>query len=208
MTAAADVVPTTEDILEAVDCVQENTIEGGGVVASSSGARNPKRKSSNSRFEVTRHPVRLDDIRDRRERQSEVQRSRAPIPPPSGSTIPSTSISRGYWGGDWASSVPSRCEFEVRVDFLPCVNIDDVKRDVETTMRGRAGELGLGLDIACEGFHADGAVDDENVNGGSRSLQRDFVETIQRCNHLVLSSSSPHDVGGFAIPIKESSREL
>jgi acetylornithine deacetylase len=123
-------------------------------------------------------------------------------------------------GGNWASSVPSRCEFEVRVGFFPGVSIDDVKRDVETTMRGRAGELGLGLDIAYRGFHADGAVllpayvdgtidvDDESGDDGSRSLQKDFVETIQRCNRLVSSSSSPSDVGDGAVTVNDSSREL
>ena len=30
-------------------------------------------------------------------------------------------------GGNWASSVPSKCEFEVRVGFLPGMSIDDVK---------------------------------------------------------------------------------
>ncbi|KAL3816415.1 hypothetical protein ACHAXA_007351 [Cyclostephanos tholiformis] len=81
-------------------------------------------------------------------------------------------------GGNWASSVPSRWEFEVRVGFLPGVNINDVKRDVETTMHGRAEELGLEWDIACKDFHADGA------------------------------SLSPPDVGGEAITIMDSSREL
>ena len=42
--------------------------------------------------------------------------------------------------------------------FLPGVNINDVKRDVETTMHGRAEELGLEWDITCKDFHADGAV--------------------------------------------------
>ena len=123
-------------------------------------------------------------------------------------------------GGNWASSVPSKCEFEVRVGFLPGMSIDDVKRDIETTMRGRARMLGLELDIAYRGFHADGAVllpeyvdgmanvDDESVDVGSRSLQRDFVETIQRCNRLVSSSLSPVDVGGEATAVKESSKEL
>jgi acetylornithine deacetylase len=123
-------------------------------------------------------------------------------------------------GGNWASSVPSKCEFEVRVGFLPGMSIDDVKRDIKTTMRGRARELGLGLDIAYRGFHADGAVllleyvdgmahvNDESVDSGSRSLQRDFVETIQQCNRLVSSSLSPIDVGGEATAVKESSKEL
>jgi acetylornithine deacetylase len=115
-------------------------------------------------------------------------------------------------GGNWASSVPSKCEFEVRVGFFPGVNMDDVKRDVETAMRGKATELGLGLDIRYRGFHADGAVllpeyidgigrDDNSKSGvdddgGSRSLQRDFVETIWRCNRLAASSSSTGDGGG------------
>jgi hypothetical protein len=72
---------------------------------------------------------------------------------------------------------------------------------------GWTRELGLELDIAYRGFQADGAlllpeyvdgmanVDDENVDSGSRTLQRDFVEMIQRCNRLV---SSSFDVGGEA----------
>ena len=124
-------------------------------------------------------------------------------------------------GGNWASSVPSKCEFEVRVGFLPGMTIDDVKRDIETTMRGRARDLGLGLDIAYRGFHADGAVllpeyvdgmahniDDASVDGGSRSLQRDFVETIQRCNRLVSSKSSSVDISGESSAIRGSSKEL
>jgi acetylornithine deacetylase/succinyl-diaminopimelate desuccinylase-like protein len=106
------------------------------------------------------------------------------------------------------------------VGFLPGMSIDDVKRDIKTTMRGRARELGLGLDIAYRGFHADGAVllleyvdgmahvNNESVDSGSRSLQRDFVETIQQCNRLVSSSLSPIDVGGEATAVKESSKEL
>jgi hypothetical protein len=95
-------------------------------------------------------------------------------------------------GGNWASSVPSKCKFEVQVGFLPRMSIDDVKQDIKTTMRGRARELGLGLDIVYRGFHADGMVllpeyvdgmahvNNESVNSGSRSLQRDFVKTIQQ----------------------------
>ena len=87
--SSVDVVPTTEEILEAVRSVQEDAIEflrsivsidstlekGEGNVQNAIfehmvrvlglGASS---SSSNSRpsFEVTRHPVRLDDIRDRR----------------------------------------------------------------------------------------------------------------------------------------------
>jgi acetylornithine deacetylase/succinyl-diaminopimelate desuccinylase-like protein len=51
-------------------------------------------------------------------------------------------------------------------------------------------------------------VDDESGDDGSRSLQKDFVETIQRCNRLVSSSSSPSDVGDGAVTVNDSSREL
>ncbi|KAL3778315.1 hypothetical protein ACHAW5_008868 [Stephanodiscus triporus] len=126
-------------------------------------------------------------------------------------------------GGDWTSSVPGRCAFEARVGFLPGTNIDDVKRDVETIMRARADELGLGLEVAYRGFHADGAVllpeyvdgmvdvadgdGDDDDDGGS--LQRDFVETLRKCHRLATSSpsSSPGD-SGMAASENKSSGEL
>ena len=123
-------------------------------------------------------------------------------------------------GGNWASSVPSRCEFEARIGFFPGVDIDDVKRDVEAAMRGRAAEFGLGLDIKYKGFHADGAVllpeyidgkgrdDASGADDGGRSLQRDFVETIRRCNRLAVSSSSTGDGGGGAAAAEEPPGEL
>lgn len=107
-------------------------------------------------------------------------------------------------GGNWASSVPSNCTFEVRVGFFPGVKIDDVKQDVETSLNTKAKELGLGLEITYQGFHADGAVLlPEYVNGraqnvvdsgdssSSSSLQREFVETLRKCNgHATKESSS------------------
>jgi acetylornithine deacetylase len=87
--SSVDVVPTTEEILEAVRSVQEDAIEFLRSIVSidstlEKGEGNVQNaifehmvrvlglgessSSSNSRpsFEVTRHPVRLDDIRDRR----------------------------------------------------------------------------------------------------------------------------------------------
>mmetsp|Transcript_28402 Transcript_28402/g.60509 ORF Transcript_28402/g.60509 Transcript_28402/m.60509 type:complete len:216 (+) Transcript_28402:608-1255(+) len=55
-------------------------------------------------------------------------------------------------GGNWASSVPSNCWFETRVGFFPGVEIEDAKRDVETTLH--EAEIGLGLEISYRGFHA------------------------------------------------------
>jgi len=108
-------------------------------------------------------------------------------------------------GGNWASSVPSGCTFEARVGFLPGVAIKEVKRDVERTLHDAAEEMGLGLEISYRGFHADGAVllseyldgKGSSDSGGIRtegpSLQREFVETMQRCHELATSSSGGSD---------------
>ena len=88
-------------------------------------------------------------------------------------------------GGDWASSVPSSCRFEARVGFWPGIAIEDVKRDIENTLNEEANKLGLGLEIAYRGFHADGAVLlPDFVDGeasGKKSLQTDFVDSLQKC---------------------------
>ena len=110
-------------------------------------------------------------------------------------------------GGNWASSVPSSCWFEARVGFFPGMTIEDVKRDVESTLHEAAKKMGLGLEISYSGFHADGAVllpeymDGERNNGGvdnsetgESSVQREFVETIQKCHGLASSSSSSDKV--------------
>ena len=115
-------------------------------------------------------------------------------------------------GGNWASSVPSNCTFEVRVGFFPGVQIDDVKQDVEQKLNDKAKELGLGLEITYQGFHADGAVllpeyvngmaqnvDDDSGGGSSSStlLQREFVKTLRKCNAHATKESSPSS------PLKE-----
>mmetsp|Transcript_18521 Transcript_18521/g.38938 ORF Transcript_18521/g.38938 Transcript_18521/m.38938 type:complete len:400 (+) Transcript_18521:1-1200(+) len=110
-------------------------------------------------------------------------------------------------GGNWASSVPSSCWFEARVGFFPGVTIDDVKRDVESTLHEAAQKMGLGLEISYRGFHADGAVLLSEYLDGKKnregkcdsavretSLQSEFVETIQKCHGLATSSSEKSDL--------------
>ena len=88
-------------------------------------------------------------------------------------------------GGNWASSVPSSCRFEARVGFWPGIKIEDVKRDIESTLNDEANKLGLGLEIAYRGFQADGAVLLPDFVGGEapgkKSLQTDFVDSLQKC---------------------------
>jgi acetylornithine deacetylase len=91
-------------------------------------------------------------------------------------------------GGNWASSVPSSCRFEARVGFWPGITIEAVKQDIESTLHDEAEKLGLGLEIAYRGFHADGAVLlPDFVDGeasGKKSLQTDFVDSLQKCYQI------------------------
>ena len=99
-------------------------------------------------------------------------------------------------GGNWASSVPARCWFEARAGFLPGVAINDVKRDIETTLNEAAEAMGLGLEITYSGFHADGAVLLDEYCGRysgdtmdkENTVQKEFVETIQSCYGLATSN--------------------
>ncbi|KAL7486794.1 hypothetical protein ACHAW6_012389 [Cyclotella cf. meneghiniana] len=95
-------------------------------------------------------------------------------------------------GGNWASSVPSNCWFEARVGFFPGVDIEDVKRELESTLHEAAEKIGLGLEISYRGFHAQGAVLlPEYVDGlrannkkDAASLQTEFVQVLQQCHAL------------------------
>ena len=69
--------------------------------------------------------------------------------------------------------MPSSCWFEARVGFILSVTIDMVKQDIETTLHEAANKLGLGLEIAYQGFHADGAVLPLQYLDGKESSQED-----------------------------------
>uniref|UniRef100_A0A7S4QW46 Peptidase M20 dimerisation domain-containing protein n=1 Tax=Ditylum brightwellii TaxID=49249 RepID=A0A7S4QW46_9STRA len=67
-------------------------------------------------------------------------------------------------GGDWASSVPSFCDMDVRVGFFPSQSVECVKHDVEECLRKFVLESSndtmkhVKYDITYFGFQADGAV--------------------------------------------------
>jgi len=108
-------------------------------------------------------------------------------------------------GGNWASSVPSSCRFEARVGFWPGITIEDVKRDIERTLHDEAEKLGLGLEIAYRGFHADGAVllSDFVVGeaSGKKSLQTDFVDSLQKC-YQIASADNGSSAGRRKLLVK------
>lgn len=60
-------------------------------------------------------------------------------------------------GGDWPSSVPSHCWFDVRVGFFPGVAIKDVQRDVEECVAkaAAAAKTPINYTLAYRGFQAE-----------------------------------------------------
>ncbi len=65
-------------------------------------------------------------------------------------------------GGDWASSVPAWCEFDVRVAIFPGQAIEDAKREIEQTVR-EASRRNVFLrnnppEVVYNGFEAEGYV--------------------------------------------------
>lgn len=64
-------------------------------------------------------------------------------------------------GGDWTSSVPAVCRFDLRVGFFPGTPLDQVKAEVEAAIRQGAPE-GVTVEIGYRGFHAEGAVMDRD----------------------------------------------
>jgi acetylornithine deacetylase len=102
-------------------------------------------------------------------------------------------------GGNWASSVPSNCSFETRVGFFPGVDIEDVKRDLESILHDTAHKIGVDVEILYRGFHAQGAVllpeyvdgvKDDTEHGDKKSLQREFVELLQCCHSIAVAEST------------------
>lgn len=73
-------------------------------------------------------------------------------------------------GGDWASSVPSWCTFDVRVAVFPGQNLDEAKREIEDTIR-QASRNDAFLannppEIVYNGFEAEGYV----LTGGEEQV--------------------------------------
>lgn len=63
-------------------------------------------------------------------------------------------------GGDWVSSVPAWCEFDVRMGIFPGQDIEAAKREIEATLQEAAQEIAFLRDcppsIIYHGFRAEG----------------------------------------------------
>lgn len=69
-------------------------------------------------------------------------------------------------GGEWPSSVPTECRFQMRVGFFPGVKPADVRREIEATIAGAAAAIpGLAETppvVEFVGFQAEGCTVDPN----------------------------------------------
>jgi acetylornithine deacetylase/succinyl-diaminopimelate desuccinylase-like protein len=97
----------------------------------------------------------------------------------------------------WLETTRSLHCFETLVVFSPVVDIQDVKRDRESTLHGTA-QIGVEIEILYRGFHAQGAVLlPEYIDGvkddtehGDKSLQRGFIEFLQSCHSVAVAQSN------------------
>lgn len=64
-------------------------------------------------------------------------------------------------GGEWPSSVPSECTFDIRIGFLPGEHIETVKREVESCLASAANAMGVKHHILYRGFQAEGCIMDK-----------------------------------------------
>ena len=63
-------------------------------------------------------------------------------------------------GGDWASTVPTQCEMDIRIGFYPGSKLDDVKSDIEAminqSVKRHPQADKLAVEIVYQGFQAEG----------------------------------------------------
>jgi len=64
-------------------------------------------------------------------------------------------------GGEWPSSVPSECSFDVRVGFAPGKSPEEVRKQVEEKLSHAANALGVVHKIEYHGFQAEGCIMDK-----------------------------------------------
>jgi acetylornithine deacetylase len=83
-------------------------------------------------------------------------------------------------GGDWASSVPAACQFDVRVGFFPGTDLSAVRADIEQTLVAAAktyqpGAAPVSYTLHYRGFQAEGCTADLNA-APFQSFKQAFTE--------------------------------
>jgi acetylornithine deacetylase len=88
-------------------------------------------------------------------------------------------------GGDWASSVPAWCRFDVRVSVFPGQNLEDARHEIEDTIRTAAAAnrflANNPPEVVFDGFQAEGYVLEEGSD----------AEATLRAAHRMVYGAEP-----------------
>jgi len=92
-------------------------------------------------------------------------------------------------GGDWTSSVPAWCVFDVRMGLFPGQDIGDAKREIETVLHDAAQSHPFlkenAPEIVYHGFHAQGyALSEDRSEGAAHA-----ISTLEHAHHTVTGSA-------------------
>ena len=92
-------------------------------------------------------------------------------------------------GGDWTSSVPAWCVFDVRMGLFPGQSIDDAKREIEEVLieaaQGHSFLRNNKPEIVYHGFHAEGyALTDHKVASAGQAISK-----LENAHHLVTGNA-------------------
>jgi acetylornithine deacetylase len=90
-----------------------------------------------------------------------------------------------FQGGDWASSVPAWCVFDVRMGLFPGQDIQDAKREIEEVLNDAAQSNDFlrnnHPEIVYHGFHAEGYALAEHDTATASAA----ISTLDRAHHTV-----------------------
>jgi len=92
-------------------------------------------------------------------------------------------------GGDWASSVPAWCVFDVRMGLFPGQSIDEAKREIEAVLAEAVGSHPFlrknAPEVVYHGFHAEGYALSQDKSAGAAKAIADLEGA-----HLTVTGSA------------------
>jgi acetylornithine deacetylase len=93
-----------------------------------------------------------------------------------------------FAGGDWASSVPAWCVFDVRMGLFPGQDMADAKREIEDVLNAAAQANDFlrnnKPEIVYHGFHAEGYALTDDASDAARQA----ISTLENAHHNVTGS--------------------
>lgn len=92
-------------------------------------------------------------------------------------------------GGDWTSSVPAWCVFDVRMGLFPGQDLDEAKREIEAVLQDAAQSHPFlsknAPEIVYHGFHAEGYALSEDRSAGAAQA----ISALESAHHTVTGSA-------------------